>query len=103
MKNVLSLQRNLAAELQDDREKTMVYVDKTKYGPLGNFLVTFKEQNLFFEQKPELNAGIAQSMAVWDSLGKDSGNDKQSESREMVEGESGAEEIVDDLVRRGKW
>lgn len=48
-KNLISIQRNYAAESPEEQTKTKVYVDKTKYGPSGSFDLVFDPSTFLFK------------------------------------------------------
>jgi RecA-family ATPase len=70
-KNVISLYRNVAGENAEERKTTIVRVDKTKYGPVGQFDLEFHEQNLCFTQNPEYNRAEREAKEMFDNLGKE--------------------------------
>lgn len=47
-KNIIALRRNTAAEDPVQRAEVTVYVDKTKYGPAGDFPLEYNEDTLIF-------------------------------------------------------
>lgn len=47
-KNVIALKRNVASSDEEERCETVVYVDKTKSGPSGQFRLNYNEETLCF-------------------------------------------------------
>lgn len=47
-KNIIAIQRNSMAEEEVERSKTIVYVDKTKYGAAGKLHLHYDEKTLLF-------------------------------------------------------
>jgi hypothetical protein len=99
-KNIISLQRNVASDEPEEREQTIIYVDKTKFGPTGSFRLRFGEKFLCF-----FDDGKAQMDQKEDSFWEDLGKDQKefSKKREEQSKKDDLDELVDDLVASKKW
>lgn len=67
-KNLISIQRNYAANDTEEQAKTKVYVDKTKYGPSGSFDLLFDPTTFLFQLPPPGYAFNKMKMAAMDEM-----------------------------------
>lgn len=100
-KNVMSLQRNPASPDKNQRENTTLFVDKTKFGPTGNVYLRFAEDSLCFFQVDD-GSSFNSLDDEWDNLCKKV-EDEFSKKEDDEEEYDDITQLVDDLVKEGKW
>lgn len=87
-KNLIAIQRNTAAVDMAERVETIVYVDKTKFGPTGSFKLQYDEQSLVFVGENQLdnehNKTYAAQMALAQKEAEEMWNSTPDEESEKV-------------------
>lgn len=98
-KNIIALQRNAAAQDQIERQTTTVFVDKTKFGPTGEFKLRFSEDQLCFfdDGVTDLEKQVKKS---WEEISVPVS--PQPTKEDPLEGNPFRDEI-DSLVNSGTW
>lgn len=93
-KNIIAIQRNSMADTEEERTRTMVYIDKTKYGAAGKFQLVYDEKTLLFlNDSPTSYATSAKLKAIDETL-----NSPQAALLEFEAGEPVPDNVDEGVV-----